>query len=116
MTDNLFDDTISYEDFVKVDIRSGTITEAKAVPKSEKLLELKVYFGSSIGHRTILASLAKSYDVTMIVGLSVLAVVNLAPRKMMGLESHGMILAGYGADGKLSLAICAGVPDGTQIG
>jgi methionyl-tRNA synthetase len=108
--------TITFEDFVKVDIRSGHITKAELVPKSEKLLKLEIFFGPEIGHRTIMASLAKSYDVTMIVGLGVLAVVNLAPRKMMGVESHGMILAAYQEDGRLSLATCNGVPIGAKVG
>ncbi len=107
---------ISYDDFTKVDIRVGEITKSESVPKSEKLLKLEVYFGPTIGHRIILASLAKSYDVAMLPGQLVLAVVNLAPRRMMGTESHGMILAAYREDGKLSLATCAGVPSGTQIG
>lgn len=114
--DNAVHPQISYEDFTKVDIRCGMITKSEAVPKSEKLVKLEVYFGSEIGHRVILASLAKSYDVTLLQGLTVLAVVNLAPRKMMGTESHGMILAAYQEDGKLSLATCMGVPIGAQIG
>lgn len=114
--DNAVPNYISYEDFSKVDIRAGTITKSELVPKSEKLLKLEVYFGEQIGHRVILASLAKSYDVTMIVGQNVLAVVNLAPRKIMGVESHGMILAAYRNDGKLALASCSEVPYGSQIG
>ena|ERR1700690_4006034 len=107
---------IKYEDFAKVDIRAGEITKAEIVPKSNKLLKLEVYFGPEIGHRIILASLAKSYDVTMLHGQLVMAVVNLSPREIMGIVSHGMILAAYQEDGKLSLAACNGVPHGAQIG
>ena len=107
---------ITYDYFSKLDIRAGHVTKAEAVPKSEKLLKLEVYFGPEIGHRTILASLAKSYDVVGLVGQNVLAVVNLAPRKIMGVESYGMVLAAYQDDGLLSLATCGGVPDGAQIG
>lgn len=109
-------DNISFEEFSKVDIRSGTITQVEAVPKSEKLLKLEVYFGPEIGHRCIMASLAKSYDMIGLVGQNVLAVVNLAPRKLMGVESYGMLLGAYGDDNKLYLATCNGVPHGAQIG
>lgn len=106
---------ITFDDFVKVDIRAGTIHSAEAVPKSEKLLKLQVYFGEEIGTRTIMAGIAKSYSPENIKGLRVLAVVNLAPRKMMGVESHGMLLAGSLTEG-VELAQCLGVRDGTRIG
>jgi methionyl-tRNA synthetase len=108
-------DVITFDDFLKVDIRSGTITKAEAVPKSDKLLRLEVWFGGEIGSRVIMAGIAKSYDPTTIVGLRVLAVVNLAPRKMMGVESHGMLLAGSLTEG-VALAQCNSVMDGTRIG
>lgn len=109
---------ITYEDFCKLDIRVGEITQIEEVPKSKKLLKLKVNFGAEIGERTILAGIAgKCY---VIVGQRVLAVVNLAPRAMMGIESHGMLLAGEDdsqtEDKKLWLASCGPVPPGTKIG
>jgi methionyl-tRNA synthetase len=110
-------DTITFDDFLKVDIRVGEITKSEAVPKSDKLVKLEVYFGSEIGYRTIMAGIAKSYHVEMLVGTRVLAVVNLAPRKMMGVESHGMLLAGHDpVTGTVTLATCMGVPWGERIG
>lgn len=115
MNEKITSTMITFDDFQKVDIRAGTIVDAEAVPKSEKLLKLQVYFGDQIGTRIIMAGIAKSYDHASIKGLRVLAVVNLAPRKMMGVESHGMLLAGSLSDG-ISLAQCLGVEDGTKIG
>ncbi len=106
--------TIVYDDFAKLDIRSVQITKADRVPKSEKLLHLEVYFGSEVGTRVILAGIGKDFDPTAIVGMPVVAVLNLEPRKMMGIESHGMLLAGHGE--KLSLVQCLGVPPGGEIG
>ncbi len=109
-------DTISYDDFAKLDIRVGSITKSEPVPKSKKLLKLEVYFGPEVGHRVILAGIAGSFDATTITGMQVTAVLNLAPRSMMGVESHGMLLAGQWADGRLALVQCNGVPDGGSIG
>lgn len=114
MTNDTLTPECTFEDFMKVDIRTGVITKSEPVPKSNKLLKLEVYFGPEIGHRTILAGIAKSYlgDVT---GLSVIAVVNLAPRQMMGVESHGMLLAGGHSNGEVTL-ICGASEPGTRIG
>lgn len=83
---------ITFDDFLKVDIRAGRITSAERVPKSEKLLKFTVNFGE-LGTRQILAGVGKSYEPETLVDKTAMFVVNLAPRKMMGLESHGMILA-----------------------
>lgn len=107
---------IKYEDFAKCDIRTGTIRDAQRIPKSEKLLQLKVSFGSEIGERIILAGIGKDFDPNILPGKQVVAVVNLEPRKMMGQESHGMILAASNTEGKLSLVCCDSVPDGSKIG
>jgi methionyl-tRNA synthetase len=109
-------DTISAEDFFKADIRAGTITSAEAVPKSKKLLKMSVSFGPEIGTRTILAGIAEAYNPEGIVGLQVVAVVNLPPRAMMGIESHGMLLAGRSATGQLILVSPNGIAEGQQIG
>lgn len=85
---------IEFADFLKVDIRAGRIVAAEQVPKSDKLLKLSVEFGAEIGTRQIIAGIGKSYDASAIIGQFAAFVVNLTPRKMMGLESHGMILAG----------------------
>lgn len=106
----------TFDDFMKVDVRVGEITKSQRVPKSDKLLKLEVYIGE-LGTRTIMAGIAKSYDADSIVGLRCLVVVNLVPRKMMGVESHGMLLAGHNPESdKITLAQCDGVPAGTRIG
>jgi len=105
--------TITFDDFMKVDVRVGEITSATKVPKSEKLLMLTVDLGE-LGTRTIMAGIAKSYEPEHVVGTCCLVVVNLAPRKMMGVESHGMLLAGE-SDGCVRLAFCNAAP-GTRIG
>lgn len=120
MSENETPSTIGFDDFLKVDIRVGEITKAEIVPKSEKLLKLEVYLGE-LGTRTIMAGIAKSYDVNGIVGQRCLVVVNLAPRKMMGVESHGMLLAGENpgepdAPRTVTLATCNSVRPGERIG
>jgi len=109
-------ETITYDDFVKLDIRTGTVTKAELITKSKKLLRLEVFFGEVVGTRVILAGVAESFEPAMILGNQVVAVLNLAPRTMMGMESHGMLLAGHSATGKLSLVCCPGVPDGGDVG
>jgi len=107
-------DTITFDDFLKVDVRVGEIVKAESVPKSDKLLKLEVYFGE-LGTRTIMAGIAKCYANP--VGQRALFVVNLAPRKMMGVESHGMVLAGHDpATGYVALTTCDSVPTGTRVG
>lgn len=110
-------DNLSYEDFAKLDIRVGIITKSEAIPKSKKLLKLEVFFGPEVGHRVILAGIAESFfEPTSVVGMQITAILNLAPRTMMGIESHGMLLAGRWTDGRLSLVQCLGVEPGGSIG
>ena len=92
---------IVYDDFAKMDIRIGTVTEAERVPKSDKLLKLKVDDG--MGGRQILSGIAKHFAPEDIIGKQVTFLANLAPRKMMGHESQGMILMAEDRDGKLAL-------------
>lgn len=107
---------ISFEDFEKVELRAGTVRFAEVVPKSE-LLKLDVSFGEQLGNRTILARIATSFTPEAIVGRQIIAVLNLAPRKMKGVESHGMLLAAKRSDGVIALAsFSAVVPDGEQVG
>ena len=89
---------ISYEDFAKMDIRIGTILEAEKMPKADKLLILKVHTG--IDQRTIVSGIAQSFDPKEIVGKKVTVLVNLAPRKLRGVESQGMILMVENSQGK----------------
>lgn len=94
-------ESITFDDFVKMDIRIGTVLEAERVPKSDKLLKLKVDDG--LGGRQILSGIAKHFTPEEIIGKQVIFLANLAPRKMMGLESQGMILMAEDRDGKLTL-------------
>jgi len=93
-------ETIEFEDFTKLDIRVGTILEAEKVAKTKKLLKLKVDVGIDI--RTIVSGIAESFSPEEIIGQQVSVLVNLAPRKIRGVESQGMILMTDTPDGKLA--------------
>ncbi|UGU18360.1 methionine--tRNA ligase [Sinomicrobium kalidii] len=92
-------ETISYEDFAKLDMRVGTIIEAEKMKKADKLLVLKVDTGLDV--RTIVSGIAQSFKPEEIVGKKVTVLVNLAPRKLRGVESEGMILMTQDSGGKL---------------
>ena len=92
-------ETIIFDDFTKLDLRVGTILEAEKMPKANKLLVLKVDTG--IDTRTIVSGIAESFKPEEIVGKKVTVLVNLAPRKLRGVESEGMILMTENAEGKL---------------
>ncbi len=92
-------DTITYDDFSKLDLRVGTILEAEKMPKANKLLVLKVDTGIDV--RTIVSGIAESFTPEEVVGKKVTVLVNLAPRVLRGVESQGMILMTETADGKL---------------
>ncbi|RLD29301.1 MAG: methionine--tRNA ligase [Bacteroidetes bacterium] len=92
-------DTITFEDFTKLDIRVGTIIEAEKMPKAKKLLVLKVDTGIDV--RTIVSGIAESFTADEVVGKKVTVLVNLAPRVLRGVESEGMILMTETQDGKL---------------
>jgi methionyl-tRNA synthetase len=91
---------ISFDDFQKMDIRVGKIVEAQKVPKTDKLLHLKIDTG--IDTRTVVSGIAAFYEPEKIVGQKVIILVNLAPRKIKGIESHGMILMAENSKGELS--------------
>ena len=92
-------ETATFEDFSKMDLRVGTIVEAEKMPKANKLLVLKVDTG--LDFRTIVSGIAESFQPEDIVGKKVTVLVNLAPRKLRGVESEGMILMTENAEGKL---------------
>ncbi len=104
------------DDFDKMDIRVGTVLECQKVKKSDKLLQFRIDDG--MGGRTILSGIAHSYpDPQVLVGKQVLFVANFPPRKMMGMESEGMILSAVNADGKLVVtAPSAPVVNGVCVG
>ncbi|MFZ5973147.1 MAG: methionine--tRNA ligase [Bacteroidota bacterium] len=92
---------IVFDDFGKLDIRVGTVLAAEKMPKSDKLLKLTI--DSGLDKRTILSGIAKHYTPEELVGKQVTFIANLAPRKMMGMESQGMVLMAEDKDGKLRL-------------
>ena len=106
---------ISYEDFAKMDIRIGTILEAEKMPKADKLLILKVDTG--IDQRTIVSGIAQSFDNKEIIGKKVTVLANLAPRKLRGVESHGMILMVENSAGKYVFLNpdAEGIANGTEV-
>ncbi|CAA0181949.1 Methionine--tRNA ligase [Tenacibaculum maritimum] len=93
-------ETIDFEDFTKLDMRVGTILEATKVPKTKKLLQLKVDVGIDV--RTIVSGIAETFKPEDIIGQQVTVLCNLAPRKLRGIESQGMILMTDTPDGKLA--------------
>ncbi|MDC1316263.1 methionine--tRNA ligase [bacterium] len=93
-------ETIDFEDFTKLDMRVGTILEAVKVAKTKKLLQLKVDVGIDV--RTIVSGIAESFSPEDIIGQQVTVLTNLAPRKIRGVESQGMILMTDTPDGKLA--------------
>ena len=93
-------ETIDFEDFTKLDMRVGTILEAVKVAKTKKLLQLKVDVGIDV--RTIVSGIAESFSPEDIIGQQVTVLTNLAPRKIRGVESQGMILMTDTLDGKLA--------------
>ena len=100
---------ISYDDFAKMDIRIGTILSAEKMPKADKLLILKVDTG--IDQRTIVSGIAQSFNPEEIIGKRVTVLANLAPRKLRGVESQGMILMVENTEGKYRFI----APDGGEI-
>ena len=94
-------ENIQFDDFAKLDIRIGTILEAEKLPKSDKLLKFLIDDGFE--KRTILSGIAKHYSPEEMIGKQVTFIANLAPRKIMGIESNGMILMAEDRDGSLAL-------------
>ena len=107
---------IPFEDFEKLDIRVGHIIKCEKVKKSKKLLQFTIDDGSGV-ERTILSGIAAYYEPEQLTGKDVLFVANFAPRKMMGIESQGMILSAVNFDGFLSVTTTMGeVKPGSQVG
>lgn len=107
---------ISIDDFAKVELRAATVLEAERVPKADRLLRLKVDVGES-EPRQLLAGIAEHYAPEDVIGRKIIVVANLAPRKLRGLESNGMLLAAsVGEDGKPVLAtFTEDVPNGARL-
>ena len=107
---------VSFDDFEKLDIRVGHILNCEKVKKSKKLLKFTIDDGSGV-ERTICSGIAAYYEPEQLIGKDVLFVANFAPRKMMGIESQGMILSAVNFDGSLNVTSLLGqVKPGSQIG
>ncbi|KGO01696.1 methionine--tRNA ligase [Porphyromonas sp. COT-290 OH3588] len=105
---------IAFEDFLKLDIRVGTVLECTKVPKADKLLQFRIDDG--LGGRTIVSGIAQHYAPEELVGKQVCFIANLPPRKLKGIESQGMILSAEDADGRLRVIQPAeAVAPGSQV-
>ncbi|WP_373763810.1 methionine--tRNA ligase [Porphyromonas loveana] len=105
---------IDFEDFLKLDIRVGTVLECEKVPKADKLLRFHIDDG--LGGRTIVSGIAKHYQPEELVGKQVCFIANLPPRKLKGIDSEGMILSAESADGALKVVMpSADVAPGSQV-
>jgi methionyl-tRNA synthetase len=107
-------DQISIDDFMKVQLKAAKVLEAAAVPKSKKLVQLKVDLGEP-EPRTILAGIAESYQPEQLVGRTIVVVANLKPAKLMGIESNGMVLAASPEGGGAMLVNAEGASPGTRV-
>ena len=109
-------ETTQFEDFAKIDLRVGTIVEAEKMPKANKLLVLKVDTGLDV--RTIVSGIAEHFSPEELIGKQVTVLLNLAPRKLRGVESEGMLLLTENAEGKLVFVNpdTTGVKNGATIG
>lgn len=104
---------ITYDDFTKIDLRVATIESADDIEGSEKLVRLGISLGDE--KRQIVAGIKKQYTPAELIGSQIIIVANLEPRSLMGVESHGMLLAAGGADGPVLLRPNSPVPSGVQI-
>ncbi|WP_267405424.1 MULTISPECIES: methionine--tRNA ligase [unclassified Chryseobacterium] len=106
---NPMKDEITFDDFTKIDLRTATITEAEKVEKADKLLKLTVDTGVDV--RTVVSGIAESFTPEEVIGKQVMILLNLAPRKIRGIESQGMLLLTTKPDGKLSFV----TPDDNNV-
>ena len=105
---------IDFESFSQMDLRTGTVISAEKIKKANKLLKLTVDLGFE--ERTIVSGIAEQYEPENIIGKKVCVVANLAPKKLRGIESQGMILCAENADGSLSIvAPDVEVKNGSEI-
>jgi len=112
---NPMKEQISFDDFTKIDLRTATILEAEKVEKADKLLKLKVDTGVDV--RIVVSGIAESFSPEEIIGKQVMILLNLAPRKIRGIESQGMLLLTTKPDGKLSFVTPdEKVENGIEIG
>ena len=105
---------ISFDAFMKVDLRVARVIAAERVPKSKKLIKLEVDVGTE--QRTLVAGIADAYESTVLVGRSIVIVANLQPATLMGVESDGMVLAASEEGGRpVLLTLDQPLPPGTRV-
>ena len=108
------DPRLTIDEFMRVELRVAKVLEAEAVPKSKKLIKMRVDVGTE--QRTIVAGIAEAYQPDQLVGRSIVIVANLKPAKLMGIESNGMVLAASVEGGAPSLlAVDPSMPPGTRV-
>ncbi len=106
---------ITIDDFAKVEMRTGQVVSAERVPDTQKLLKLMVDIGSEV--RQVVAGIAEVYTPEQLVGMKVVVVVNLAPRKLRGVESNGMVLAATVGEAQKPVLVTfkEDVPNGARL-
>ncbi len=104
---------ITIDDFMKLDLRVAEIIEAERVPKTDKLMKLKIKIGAE--ERIIVSGIAKHYEAEQLIGRNIIVVANLKPAKLRGIESRGMLLAASDCDGNLVLADAPGISSGSRV-
>ena len=105
---------ISFDEFMKVDLRVARVIAAERMPKSKKLIKLEVDLGAE--QRTLVAGIADAYESAVLVGRSIVMVANLQPAKLMGIESDGMVLAASEEGGRpVLLTLDQPLPPGTRV-
>jgi len=109
----LAENVVSFEDFTALDVRAAVVTSAESVPKSKKLLKLEVNIGPET--RQVVAGIAEHYKPEELVGRSIVVLTNLKPRKLMGLESRGMLLAATCGDTLRLLTLDGDIPPGSKV-
>ena len=97
---------ITFDDFMKMDLRVARILSAERVPKTDKLLKMEIDVGFE--KRTIVAGIAEMYSAEDVVGKTIIVMANLEPKKLRGIESKGMLLAAHAEDGTVPLVILDG--------
>lgn len=108
-------DSITFEEFKKVEIRIGKILSAEKVENADKLLKLEVQFNTEIGKRQIVSGIAEYYKPDELVGKKLPFIVNLEPRKFKGVESQGMLLAVQNDDKPVLLVPNIDIPEGSIV-
>ena len=104
---------INYDDFAKIELKVAKVLSAERVEGSEKLLKLQIDLG--VEQRQLVAGIGKSYEPEQLIGKEIVIVANLEPRKLMGLESQGMLLAASDENGPVLLVPDKEVPPGSGI-